>query len=272
MPVPGPPYESPVLFLSEKAWRGHFKHDSQIVGRVFSIDGKPARVAGIVPPEFWRLPGNVDAWLVGAALRLDATGFAVVRGVFNGDGPRQWRIVLPNRHGGRDAFRFVSLDTRQSLLIHIGMLGLALLILPVATTLHLGEYPSGVAFRRWLFLGGKVALLIVIVFCGSLGAAAGIGAAPVQAHGLLVGYIFAFRWALRDQRSRCPVCLRRLTNPAAIGRPSQTLLEWYGTELICPQGHGLLHVPEIPAGSFGVQSWMRLDPSWKSLFVQPGAR
>ena len=44
------------------------------------------------------------------------------------------------------------------------------------------------------------------------------------------------------------------------------LLAWYGTELICVKGHGLLHVPEIPTSSYSRQRWLRLDPSWRELF------
>jgi hypothetical protein len=56
-----------------------------------------------------------------------------------------------------------------------------------------------------------------------------------------------------------------LTNPTSIGEPSRTLLEWYGTELICGRGHGLLHVPEI-RNSYSEQRWLHLDSSWSSLF------
>jgi hypothetical protein len=87
-----------------------------------------------------------------------------------------------------------------------------------------------------------------------------------QPHGLLVSLILALRWALIDQRQRCPVCLRLLSHPTRIGGPAQTFLEWYGTELICAQGHGLLYVPEIPSSCCNTQRWQYLDPSWSSLF------
>jgi hypothetical protein len=57
-----------------------------------------------------------------------------------------------------------------------------------------------------------------------------------------------------------------LTSPALIGMASQTFLEWYGTELICEKGHGLLHVPEIPNSCYSTQRWTYLDPSWRVLF------
>ena len=85
-------------------------------------------------------------------------------------------------------------------------------------------------------------------------------------HGFIVSSVVAMRWALADQRRRCPVCLRVLSNPTRIGGPSHVFLEWYGTELICVQGHGLLYVPEIPTSCYSTQRWQYLDPSWSTLF------
>jgi hypothetical protein len=62
-----------------------------------------------------------------------------------------------------------------------------------------------------------------------------------------------------------PGVLRLLTNPTLIGEASHTFLEWYGTELFCARGHGLLHVPEMPT-SYNTQHWSDLDSSWGSLF------
>jgi hypothetical protein len=143
---------------------------------------------------------------------------------------------------------------------------LALVIVRISTPLDLGEYPRITNLRRWLFLAIKIGLLIPIVFCGTLDLTWLISASQIQPLGLLFGCILAFRWALKDQRQRCPVCLNVLTHPALIGMASQTFLEWYGTELICEKGHGLLHVPEIPNSCYSTQRWTYLDPSWRVLF------
>ncbi len=71
--------------------------------------------------------------------------------------------------------------------------------------------------------------------------------------------VIAFRWTLIDQRRRCPVCLRLLTNPTRIGRQSQNLLGWYGTELMCSRGHGLPQAPEIATNWSGAQRWHHLE-------------
>jgi hypothetical protein len=152
------------------------------------------------------------------------------------------------------------------------MLALSLLILSSTTSLTLGEYPPNRhspigtrRLRRWIFLAVKVVLILLIVCCGSLDLAPVIGGA-FQPQAMLIGLIVGLRWALMDQRQRCPVCLRALTSPARIGGPSHTFLDWYGTELMCARGHGLLYVPEIPNTCYSTQRWQYLDPSWGSLF------
>jgi hypothetical protein len=163
--------------------------------------------------------------------------------------------------------------TRQFMLAQLGVTGIALLILPTVTTLALGEYPATLdshtrtaRLRRWIFLAIKLALILPIVFCGTLDLGPIIASAGIRPHATLIGYVLAFRWALNDQRRRCPVCLQLLINPVRIGQPSHIMLDWYGTELMCSKGHGLLHVPQTPTSSYSTQRWLRLDSSWRSLF------
>jgi hypothetical protein len=132
-----------------------------------------------------------------------------------------------------------------------------------------GHYPANHAsrtfrLRRWGFFGVKIALLLPIVLCGSLDVAS-VLAPGLQPHGLLIGLVVGFRWVIADQRRRCPVCLHMLSNPTRIGGASQVFLDWYGTEYICAQGHGMLYLPEI-AASWCTPRWQHLDPTWSSLF------
>jgi hypothetical protein len=151
---------------------------------------------------------------------------------------------------------------RHPMFAHLFMIFLALLILPATTSLSLGSTP--IRLRWWIFFAIKIALLMVITFFGILDLAP-VVSKLLQPQGWLVGYVLAFRWALIDQRRRCPVCLRLLANPTRIGCASHTFLEWYGTEFMCVKGHGLLHVPEVPTGCYSTR-WLRLDASWRSLF------
>ncbi|MGJ5817704.1 hypothetical protein [Paludibaculum fermentans] len=151
------------------------------------------------------------------------------------------------------------------------MLYMALMTVPILaaiTSLRLGSYPGQPNAWRWAFFAAKVALVLFIVFSGVLNLAAmlGLKVASGPLHCILIGNVVGLRWALIDQRRRCPECLRLVTHPARIGVPSQIFLEWYGTEFVCVKGHGLLHVPEIPTTSFRTQSWTHLDRSWSELF------
>ena len=152
------------------------------------------------------------------------------------------------------------------ILLNLHALLICFLVLPAITSLRLGEYPANshspplaTRLRRWFFFAIKIAFIIQILSCTS------VSLKLIQPYVWAV-YLLAFRWALIDQRQRCPVCLRLLTNPTRIGGPSQTFLEWYGTELMCAKGHGLLYVPEIPTSCYSTQRWLYLDASWSGLF------
>jgi len=68
--------------------------------------------------------------------------------------------------------------------------------------------------------------------------------------------LLGLRWSFLDQDQRCKQCLRLLTNPARVGRPSRNLLEWNGTEQFCKQGHGTLSVPEIETSWHQYSQWI----------------
>jgi hypothetical protein len=174
-------------------------------------------------------------------------------------------VLLALRYNPPD----IRLPLHGPILAMLYMAMMALPALPALTSLRLGEIPANRHAWRWAFFAAKIALLLPIVFWGVLDLAAmvrlKITAGPM--HCILIGNVVALRWALIDQRRRCPECLRLLAHPARIGLPSQTFLEWYGTEFVCVKGHGLLHVPEIPTVSFRTQSWMQLDRSWSGLFL-----
>jgi hypothetical protein len=156
------------------------------------------------------------------------------------------------------------------------MIAMSCLILPVITSFSLGDYPARkYRLRRWLFLAAKIGLILPVVYAGCLYInyqylSHPSSPAPVQV--LLLGCLLAFRWALNDQRQRCPVCLRALGHAAQVGQPARNFLEWNGTELMCGRGHGLLHIPATPADWSGRQRWVELDASWSGLFPTAPSR
>jgi len=258
LPLAAPDRDAAPLILTRTAWRRNFAGDPHIVGRRMTVDGRQAQVAAVVSDRVWRLPGYAEAWLLvdQATLAGESRGYVVARMP-----SRAGSVSIPHAGGGVD--RFICIHLAEPMLVPfllIMVLGCA--ILPAVTRLSLGKYPP--SLRRWGFLAAKIILTIPVVLFGTVDVLSLI-APMLQPHAVIVGTVLGLRWVLIDQRRRCPVCLRLLTHPTAIGEPSRTLLEWYGTELICTRGHGLLHVPEVRA-SYTEQRWMRLDSSWSSLF------
>lgn len=136
--------------------------------------------------------------------------------------------------------------------------------------LSLGRY----GWRYWGFLALKTLAVIAI-----LPALWVEGGAAVRARianetlsvlfggaGLALVFIALFgaaiAWVFSDQRLRCPICLRRLAMPVALGSWASTF-EPPATELLCDAGHGSLCVFESAAGE--PDRWVALDDSWRAV-------
>ena len=277
------------LILSRAARHKFFRGDARVVGRVVEIAGQKMLIAGVISKDSWRLPDQMDAWMLENEHGLDALpsnsrGFVLACVKTSGfqpqsDGDRSMTVY--RMEGGADHFDCISIaqQSQQPFSIFLFTLFLACLALPATTPLPLGDYPVPgnrlpglVRARRWVFLLAKFALIVPIVYFCSVALAYSSCSlySPTSAYIQLAvsffGFLFAFRWALQDQRKRCPVCLRLLSHPARVGQASRNFLAWNGTELICVRGHGLLHIPEISTSWFSRQRWLYLDPSWRSLF------
>jgi hypothetical protein len=136
--------------------------------------------------------------------------------------------------------------------------------------LSLGRY----GWRYWCFLGVKtVAVMVIVPALWIEGGAALRARIPNQTLSVLIGgiglaliFIAAFGaaivWVVSDQRLRCPICLRRLAMPVAIGSWASTF-EPPATELLCDAGHGSLCVSESAGGE--PDRWVALDESWQAV-------
>jgi hypothetical protein len=278
----------PRLILSDEAWKREFGGDPDISGHVVRVGLQEVVIGGVAPAGSWRLPSKVDAWLLepDAESVSDGLGFVVAHLKSSSSHAKwgeSWHMSAPKPDGSVDDFFCMSLTerTRGPGDIFLFAVILACLALPATTSLPLGEYRMSSRklswskrLRRWCFLGCKIALLLPIVYFVSLDLAhfrSAIDPFSSEYIQLVSSFsicLFGLRWSLRDQRQRCPVCLRKLTHPARVGQPSRTFLAWNGTELICLGGHGLLHVPEMPTSWFSTQRWLYLDPSWDVLFAE----
>ncbi|MGA9956949.1 MAG: hypothetical protein WBQ06_01620 [Acidobacteriaceae bacterium] len=289
IPTSKNPANAARLVLSRSAWKKYFHGNPNISGTILEVAGQKAIVVGVIDDSLWRLPGRVDGYLLEdahamAELPSDSNGY-VVADVKPSDFPPpangQWQMSVPDPDVGAGNYDCVSLTERskQPIFCFLFALALACLTLPAITSLPLGDYSEnfthsheGNEIRRWTFLASKLALILVIVGFASLDLAHvsasinSLTAEYIQLASSLCGFLFAFRWALHDQRRRCPKCLRSLTHPAYVGQSSRNFLGWNGTELMCVGGHGLLHIPDMPTSWFSTQRWLYLDPSWSSLF------
>jgi hypothetical protein len=139
---------------------------------------------------------------------------------------------------------------------------------------HAGSKGLLSARARWnLFLVAKVGLTLALGFLISL-----VAAVPAR---MVVGrysdwvelfvssllVTIGLRWALLNQEQRCQKCLRMLSEPTRVGAPSRNFLEWSGTELVCTEGHGRLHVPEMQGSWCWYDRWVELEPGWGGIFT-----
>ena len=283
--------QMPRLILSERIWREKFGANPEIIGAVLLIGSQPARVAGIAPGDAWRLPGNSDAWLLEPDSEIGPNGRGYVVAHLTPTGrSAMWgglvNIASYDSQRSEHDFLGKSLEEQAPGPGNIYWFGvfLALLALPAIASVSLAEYSFSAHKPSWTrravrlgFFGMKIAAIMLITYFSAIDLA--YWRSPVFSHsGAYVQlftsfavFLFGMRWALLDQRQRCPVCLRRVTNPARVGLASRTFLAWNGTELICADGHTLLHIPGLPTSWFSTQRWLYLDTSWDFLFAGSGA-
>lgn len=279
---------TPGVILSDELWRKDFGADRQIAGRTVRIGRSEAQVIGVAPVGVWRLPGNVDAWLLESDAANRGVGYVIAhlsaagRAAMSSD-----RVEIVSLNSDEESEELCGISfaarTKGPWGLYQFAVFLAFLALPAITSVSLGEsqfcsYRPSWTNRvfRWMFLGAKIALVLPTVYLASLDLAYwhtttySLSAQYVQLISAFTMGLFGLRWIILDQRNRCPVCLRRVTHPAQVGLASRTFLAWNGTELICTGGHTLLHVPALPTSWFSTPRWLYLDTSWRSLFVEPG--
>jgi hypothetical protein len=279
----------PSVILSEQLWASEFGANPHISGTVVRVGNRTARIAGVAPNGFWRLPGKVDAWLLEHEPDSTVGAGYVVAHLTPAGAAEMWtqcvHITAYGPDDSEDDLLGVSIEDYRPgpWSIYLFALLLALLALPAITSVSLGESsvsPQRTSWSRrlsrWSFLSTKIAFLLPIVYFASLDMAYAFAtpysnaSAYIQLISTFALCLFGLRWVLRDQRQRCPVCLRLVEHPAQVGQASRTFLAWNGTEMMCMDGHTLLHVPGIPTSWFSAQRWLYLDTSWDFLFAGSG--
>lgn len=254
------PDSLPHVVLSQDTWIRDFGRTPNVAGAKLHIGSVDAIVVGVTSGDSMGFPGTANAWLLGPDPQIASSNLEFVVGHLS-------------RVGYLDDGRWA---------LSVGGILLGLLVLPFVGRPSMGEYGSGSRKpslvrrgRFWAFLFAKIIISSAIVFYASVDLGCLIvppfspSSAYIQATSSVALCLLALTWACRDQKHRCPICLRRMAHPVQVGQPSRTFLEWNGTELVCERGHILLHVPEIPTSWFGAQRWVCLDGSWQFLFARP---
>lgn len=277
----------PSVILSEGLWKREFGADPHVAGSVVRVGSRWATIAGVATEGPSSLPGKVDAWLLEPDSQMVSLGKGYVVAHLSDSGRSmitspQFQITSFAPHRSPDDMLGISIENgmRGTWDVFRFAVLLAFLALPAVSSVTLADLSVSVRkvswprrLLRWGFLGGKILLLLPIVYFVSLDIAfsfTGLNnsqALSIQALSAFLTCLFGMQWTLSDQRQRCPVCLRRVDHPARVGQLSRTFLAWSGTELMCMGGHTLLHVPSLPTSWFSEQRWMYLDQSWDFLFA-----
>jgi hypothetical protein len=277
----------PAILLSERTWKRDFGADPHVSGQTIRLDQRTMRIAGIAPDSSLGLPGSVDAWELDPAgiSSSSSPGFVLARLTPAGKSLMDSQSVHISSNDPdyeNEDLLGIALEQNQpaTQTVYLFALLLALLALPAITTVSLGEastHPHATSWTqrlfRWSFFAAKAALLLPIIYFASINLAYGFTMLSreqsiyIQLAATFGMCLFSLRWALKDQRQRCPVCMHLVTHPAQVGQASRTFLDWNGTEMMCMGGHTLLHVPSLPTSWFGAQQWLYLDTSWNFLFA-----
>lgn len=269
-------------FLSYDFWRKNYQN----VPAYVEIDGRNVRVGGVLDRRFWFLTRRVGVWVISEENPKIRTGVVLrlKKDVTSAQAETELETVL-QRHfvNAWSSLIEVSPLTRRVRSV-FGSFALALL-LAIGTILPALRSKLGasnfitwrVTFARVAFFGAKTALLLlVILFLGleftpaasiTMLGGTDLSTEPLSTWLFLLGSMGALSWSIYDQRRRCRVCLWRYAVAAQIGCSGCILLGWSGTELVCLEGHGTLHVPERVASWQEQERWTSLDDSVLELFA-----
>jgi hypothetical protein len=278
------------VVITDRLWKAEFNSDRNIVGKTISVDGRTGTVIGVLPESFVFTFPEVSVWLLprwgtstnnfadrtGAVLRMQPHAtLAQAKQEFgqmadkDGYSQPQMESFVSRAHQGVKLYLFFTV------LSLFGGIALGSSRLGGAKTRKIKlSFVHGL--RWWGFFSVKTLLLLAICFVGSLELTGRVSimltgsvhplVGPFSTWLFLVTAMIALSWSLYDQGRRCRFCLRRLGNEASVGTPGYLFLGWWGTELVCSDGHGLLHVPEMKSSWQEFDQWVSLDESWKPLF------
>lgn len=275
--------------IDYRLWKSDFHLDPHVLGKNISISGKPRVISAVLPPGFGFLTrkpavytsrqyGRTDrVMVVGRARRgADATKLEKELARIAQEADYYFFLVDPK-------LRSTTLSGVVFSPVRLFALAISISLFPMLwfsrvrmrhVRLSLAPANRSSTRRRVAFFAAKLALALSIVFVSALEWARpesslllswtdeGSGLGIIWLYSL--GAMAALFWAVLDQRARCRVCLRLLAFPVRIGRPGSLLLDWGGTEFLCSEGHGVLHIPQLSTSwDEDADRWITLDDSWR---------
>jgi hypothetical protein len=287
------PHEAGII-LTDATWLSLFHRNRSAIGSSIRIAGESYRVAAVLPANFRFLTREPAIYLAEPLIpALPSTRLMVVARVKPGVSvDRLDRELTKIAESAMDYFlksdlRYASL--KATIWTPVFVFGIAttlsaffvMAISKVRVRRVRSAFQSKnrkASLRRAAFFAGKAGLSLAFIFLAGLewtrSQSAVLFASWDPANGPLLVWLYilgsmgVWLWALADQRARCRVCLRLLCFPVRVGCPGCLLLDWSGTELLCTEGHGVLHVPHLaPSWDEESDRWIALDDSWQELFA-----
>jgi len=282
------------VVLSDQIWRLQYHSDPAIVGQAVILDGTERTVVGVLPRNFHLLSPEIAVWTlldshsppfsnfverIGAVARMKPGATQQKVEADLADLTENAGYVFPASmlavtSGTAEVRRYV-----VSFVLFILMaVGCAALIVYARSGSAIGRPPSSLRdrLRWWSFFVAKSVLLLLVT--GLLAWTTVrwlsiylVGTIHPMTNAIavwlfLVLSVAPLSWAIYDQQRRCRICRQRLGTPIQIGAPGYVLLDWSGTEMVCPDGHGVLYLPDSQANWLERDRWDNLDDSWADLF------
>jgi hypothetical protein len=284
------------VVLGHELWKIQFRADPGLVGRKVMINGHAVMVLGILPEHFsFGAPGIAGWGLLDPAAPsfhnyVDRMG-AVARlraGVSEAQAARGLEAATENAGyhfvNTRIQVESVKAQARQAtewyvfLLLLAGVASACIAWFGFARARFGGRsWNAPNPWRWWGFFIAKTALALAISFVAALELTRYLSvlltgtvlpmANVISVWVFLLLAIGLLSWAIHDQRRRCRVCLQRLGLPVHVGYRGYLLLDpAAATELLCAEGHGMLHLADTEASWADSDEWNALDSSWAGLF------